>query len=113
MSVLDKILFGLQVAVIGMAIVFVCLILIIGLIKLLSWILKDRKKKAQEVAEPAPTPVAAEPAVQDDQELIAVLTAAIAATTGGQTGLVIRSFRRVGASAWAKAGRNEQIYNKL
>ena len=69
----------------------------------------ENKKKA---AAPAPTPKAAAPAVKpvaaapavtgpdlsDDAELVAVMTAAIAAYEGSATsnGLVVRSIRRVG-----------------
>ena len=68
--------------------------------------------RRKEAAAPAPTPKAAAPAVKpvaaapavtgpdlsDDAELVAVMTAAIAAYEGSATsnGLVVRSIRRVG-----------------
>ena len=70
---------------------------------------EESKKKAAapapapKAAAPAVKPVAAAPAVtgpdlSDDAELVAVMTAAIAAYEGSATsnGLVVRSIRRVG-----------------
>ena len=71
--------------------------------------MKNRGKKE----EPAPLPAAEpEPAVvqaeeenlADDLELVAVITAAIAASTGtSPSGLVVRSIRRAPAGKWKKA----------
>ena len=111
--------YGAVVAIIGLAVVFVGLILIIASIYAISWVLKKltggKKEKAPK-AEPAPAPVsapAAEPiieeiAVTDDNELIAVITAAIAAMDGGNKNFVVRSVRRV--SGWKNAARAEQVY---
>lgn len=54
--------------------------------------------------------------VMDNQELIAVITAAIAASMGtSSNGITIRSLRRsrTNAPAWGKEGRNEQVYNRF
>lgn len=49
----------------------------------------------------------------DDGELVAVITAAIAASLGvPQRSLRIKSFKRVG-KAWNDASRQENIYNNL
>ena len=61
-------------------------------------------------------PVEPEPApVQDDTQLAAVIAAAIAAIWQDEnTGFVVRRIRRVNnASAWQRAGREEQIYSRL
>ncbi|RKD33939.1 hypothetical protein BET03_08055 [Thermohalobacter berrensis] len=53
---------------------------------------------------------------EDEEELIAVIAAAIAANLSKSIkDIKIRSIRRVpqSTSIWAKAGREEQIYNKL
>lgn len=113
---------GGVVTLLGLLVVFVCLALIIVVILVLSWILKDRKRKKpepaiekkieQELEKPLP-PV---PEVEvENLELVAVLTAAVAAyMDASPSGLVVRSFRRVpGESAWARAGRSAQIYNKF
>jgi len=117
---MDKAEMAGQVTGLGLLVVFACLIIIIGVIVLLSFILKERKKKP---VEPAPTP-AVQPAMAPaqsveagDEELIAVLTAAVAAAIGeGATagGLVVRSYRRINhIPAWERAGKNEQIFNKF
>ena len=97
--------------IIGIGTVFLVLIFISILISCFKYIhaWEEGKKKA---AVPAPTPKAAAPAVKpvaaapavtgpdlsDDAELVAVMTAAIAAYEGSATsnGLVVRSIRRVG-----------------
>ncbi len=104
----------------GLLVVFAALALIIVIIYLLSYILRDRKKdapakKAAPVAAAPPVPQAAQ---ADDSELVAVLTAAVAyamtGDAGNTTGLVVRSYRRIdNESAWGKAGRNSQIFNKF
>ncbi len=112
---------GGQVTILGLLVVFVCLILIIVLVNILSVILKDRKKKEKAKPETKiekvleqPLPQAPVVEVQDD-ELLAVLSAAVAAYMAPQKpGLIVRSYRRIGGEpAWAKASRNAQIYNKF
>lgn len=77
------------------------------------------KKQEKPAAAPAPAavpkaaPVAAE---TDDDELIAVLTAAVAASLNTSTyNLRIKSFRRIGqnAPAWNAVSRKEQLENQL
>lgn len=107
----------------GILVVFVCLALIILVITVLSWILKDRTRKKPEPAvekkieEEIHKPMPEIPVVQVEQnELVAVLTAAVAAYLEEESpsGLVVRSFKRVpGANAWGRAGRSAQIYNKF
>lgn len=108
------------VTLLGILIVFVCLILIIVIISLMSWIMKPRKKEEpkeevkfeEKIHEPLPEI----PVVEvENNELVAVLTAAVAAfMEDSSSKLVVRSYRRVSPdSAWARAGRNAQIYNKF
>jgi len=120
-KLLSNLGYGAVVAVIGLAVVFLGLVLIIASIYAISWILKkltgEKKEKAPKaekapepaaVTVPANEPVAEEIAVTDDNELIAVITAAIAAMDGGSKNFVIRSVRRV--SGWKNAARAEQVY---
>lgn len=67
------------------------------------------KAQAQEPA-PAPLPVVSAPAAEEEEELVdnlelvAVITAAIAASEGSSpSGLVVRSIRRAPAGKWKKA----------
>ncbi|MEG0357296.1 MAG: OadG family protein [Christensenellaceae bacterium] len=116
MTILEKLGLGVQTTVLGMVVVFICLILIILVTMLLSFMARDHKKKNAE-AKTAAVPIPKVPMVQvQDDELLAVITAAVAvamqqSSTGG---FVVKSYKRVGGSIpWAKAGRDAQIYNKF
>ena len=81
--------------------------------------------KKKEQAAPAPAPVvvpepvaeaAAEETGLESDELIAVITAALAAfNKDGNKTLVVRSVRRAAAKtpAWAKAGRADQLASRF
>ena len=107
---------GLQVAGIGLVIVFSVLIILITVITLLTKVLhsfSDRKKPAKAAvpapaapAAPAAAPAPADEETVDDGELIAVIAAAVAACA--QNGnLVVRRVRRV--PAWRNAALNETV----
>ena len=123
MNIFGKIVYGLQVAAIGLVVVFLGLAILIGFITLMAQAFKaiDGKKsaKAAEAARIAEAARAAEAAkaaaaapaaeeVTDDPQLIAVIAAAIAAFTDSDKQLVVRKVRRV--SGWNRAGRAEQVY---
>jgi sodium pump decarboxylase gamma subunit len=95
----------------GMGTVFVMLIIIAYIISLFKYIPKlmdKRSGKPKEIVAPAPQPSpkpAAVPVVEedlsDDEELVAVISAAVAAYEGeaGIDGFVVRSIRRHSSSA--------------
>ncbi|MDO4267587.1 MAG: OadG family protein [Eubacteriales bacterium] len=94
----------------GMGTVFVVLIfisVIIGCFKFISVFEQRAKNKAAaSAAAPAPAaePAAEEEELADDLELVAVITAAIAASTGASAdGLVVRSIKRAPGSKWKRA----------
>lgn len=95
----------------GMGTVFIVLVIMIGCISCFSFIPKiqqkfQKKDVADEVTLPVPEPVQIEEEedVTDDLELVAVITAAIAAAEETSTdGLVVRSIRRVGTNKWKRA----------
>ena len=98
---------------IGMGTVFIVLIFISLLISCFKFINAWEKKMAAKNAPaepaPAPAPVAAEAAdpaeeeLVDDLELVAVITAGIAASTGTPAdGLVVRSIKRAPGSKWKR-----------
>ncbi|MBQ8639540.1 MAG: OadG family protein [Lachnospiraceae bacterium] len=102
--------------VMGLGTVFVMLILISGLIYCFNFIHaweENRSKKNSEPAAPAAAPeVPVVPAVEevveeelvDDLELVAVITAAIAASEGTSAdGLIVRSIKRAPGSRWKRA----------
>ena len=93
----------------GMGTVFVVLIFICLLISCFKYIpkLQDKfsKKAAPEPAKAAPAPVTAaleeEAEAEDDLELVAVITAAVAASMGSSTdGFVVRSIKRASNRKW-------------
>ena len=99
--------------VICLAVVFTVLIFISFLISLFKYIPKleaalSKKDKKTELAENAVVNTVSqievkEEELSDDLELVAVITAAIAASAGTSTdGFVVRSIRRSNNSKWAK-----------
>lgn len=111
---------GLLITALGMGVTFAALIALSFMLDLLRILFyKDpNKNKAVEVKE--------EPAVaqksesveeeQEDEELIAVISAAIAASLNTSThNIIVRNITRVADSspAWNKAGRLEQMNRML
>jgi len=111
---------GLMVTGVGLAIVFgvlVLLMLVLVMFKVIFY--RDPAKQSKKAAAPAPAavaPVAAAEEDMDESELIAVLTAAVAASLNTSTyNLQIKSYRRVDAKkpAWNKAGIRETIGSRF
>lgn len=116
LSLAEKLSIAGETTALGLVVVFTCLILLIVVILILSFILKDRKKAESKLEKAIEKPLPEMPTVQvQDDELLAVLTAAVAASMereGNSTPFVIRSYRRTGGSkAWNRAGRDSQITN--
>lgn len=109
---------GLQVTGLGLTIVFAVLVILMIVLYLFKVIFyKDPAKAAKKapVQEVAPVVEAVKDDVDED-ELIAVLTAAVAASLNTSTyNLQIKSYRRVNnnAPAWNKAGVTETINNRF
>ncbi|MBR7094661.1 MAG: OadG family protein [Clostridia bacterium] len=72
-------LYGLKMLVVGMLIIFAVLATLWLSLEISGRIFKKLSAKPAAPAEKKPEPVVAEPAPTDDLELIAVLTAAVAA----------------------------------
>ena len=121
MNTMNPVAYGLIVAVIGIAVVFVMLTILIAFVWALGKLIQKlvnraeaKKAAAAAAAAPAPAPVVETPVVEeapavDDAELIAVIAAAIAAFDNSGKNLVVRKVRRV--SGWKDAARSEQIYH--
>ena len=123
MNTMNPVAYGLIVAVIGIAVVFVMLTILIAFVWTLGKLIQklvnraEAKKAAAAAAAapaPAPAPVVEVPVVEeapavDDAELIAVIAAAIAAFDNSGKNLVVRKVRRV--NGWNSAARSEQIYH--
>ena len=117
---MDIFLQGVEVTVMGFIIVIAVLAFICFVLMIFNVVanLENKKIKAQnETVEQATNnktevsePVVQEQPLQDDLELIAVITAAIAAQAKvGPDKLVVRSIRRV--SSWNKEAVTEQQNN--
>jgi len=121
MSILGKLGYSLIVTLLGLFIVFLGLIILIGCIKVMSAVVGKMRENAEAkkaASAPAPAPVvvpepvaeaAAEETGVDENELIAVITAALMAYTkgNGNKTLVVKNIRR--ANAWAAAGKADQL----
>lgn len=101
MALGDKLLLGGQVSLLGMGTVFAVLAILWGLVELMHLLLTGvtggkKKKKAEapvEAPAAAPAPVVSAPA--DDLEIVAAITAAIAAASGSSpSSFRVVSFKR-------------------
>ncbi len=95
---------GLVTTLIGIAIVFLGLTVLIGLIKVMTLLIeKITARKKEKTAAPAPAPVKTEPAPvveelpeEDEGEVVAAIMAALSCVMGGQKGSFrVRRIRRV------------------
>lgn len=123
MTISEALLEGLSTTVVGLSIVFAVLIILMIVLMLFEKIFYKPQKPAevkkpepakQEAVKAAEAPAAGDNA--DDEELIAVLTAAVAASLNTSTyNLRIKSYRRVNnnAPAWNRAGLRDTIDSRL
>ena len=106
---------GIVITIEGILVVFLILILIMLTIYAMSLFSGEKKtKKTVEPvkAEPVPETVTEETPV-DECELIAVLTAAVAACMGTSSSSVnIRSYKKV-SSAWGNAAKREVLNDRF
>lgn len=113
MTLMEKLSQGLPIAVIGYAMVFVVLAILWGAIELMRVFLTPKKPKIVEepkTIQPENIDVVEEEV--DEGELVAVLTAAIAASLNTSTyNLKIKSFKRIDTknNVWSNASRNDAI----
>lgn len=108
----DIVTFGVVITIEGMLVVFAILILIMLAIQAMSLFTGTNPKKKEASLPQAQSTQAVEDVI-DENELIAVLTAAVASCMGTSTASVnIRSYKRV-SSAWGNAAKREVIDNKF
>ena len=117
MTVTEALMKGLMTTAVGLSIVFGVLIILMFVLMLMKVVFyKEPEKASAPVKKEAPAPAPVNPPAEaDDTELIAVLTAAIAASLNTSTyNLRIKSYRRIDtkANAWNNAGIKENINNK-
>ena len=107
----DIISYGVVVTIQGILVVFLILILIMLVIYAMGALSSEKKTKKMPAKEEAVVQTApvVEEAVSDEGELIAVLTAAVAACMGTSSASVsIRSYKKV-SSAWGNAAKREVL----
>lgn len=111
---------GGVVTLTGMSIVFGVLVILMIVLMLFKLVFgrSSAKKAAASTQAPAAVPAPESKADEDmdDDELIAVLTAAVAASLNTSTyNLQIKSYRRIDTKkpAWNKAGIRETINNRF
>jgi len=120
LSITDKLIGGLITTLLGMGITFIALIILQIII---SWMDRLINRTATATG-PAPLPASVAPAtthaapvnLQDDQELVAVLTAAIAMKMKTSLGnIVIRNIEKIEdrSPAWNRAGIIEQMNSRF
>ena len=112
----EKVLLILFVAGLGMAVTFAVLLFLWFCISLISSILNraENKKEKPSPIEEVTTVVA--DVVEEDEELIAVITAAIMASLNTSThSIVVKNVVRVNdhSPSWAKTGRIEQMNTRF
>ncbi|MCT4604603.1 MAG: OadG family protein [Marinisporobacter sp.] len=120
LSMGEKMLASLYVMILGMTVTFVALCILWGLIVIMSNMINGTKKKDTNVVKApvkviAPAPVA-EVEKEEDEELVAVITAAIAASLQTSThNIIVRNITRVSdvTPAWGRMGRMEQMNNNF
>lgn len=119
----DKITIGqsLIITIFSMAVVFLVLIGISYLINVLKVATNNNKKESKEATNSTESVKVSEPVekagnIEDEEELVAVIAAAIAASMGvAIPDINIKSIKRVSTPSpiWAQMGRIEEISNKL
>lgn len=111
---LQTLIVGVQVALLGMGIVFVALVFLIGIIKVMSMATKAADGKKPVVVTRTATEKENEKVVtsteEENNEILAVISAAVALMTGGNGRIVtIKRVREELVPGWAAAGRQETM----
>ena len=121
MTLLEKLGQGVPIAIIGYVMIFVVLGILWAIIEIMHIALAPKKPKDKTVksVEPSQTSLIDQKVEDvnkvdeiDEGELVAVLTAAVAASLNTSTyNLKIKSFKRIDTknSAWSNASRNDAI----
>ncbi len=107
-----------NVFIVGFVLVLAALLLLSTIVALLPKILalgkkKEKKVQVSQVAPVAEAEVTISEEAEDEEELVAVLTAAIMSYYGNETkcNLKVTSFKRIdnASSAWSNAGKRDHL----
>jgi len=119
MTLGDKLIATMYVILLGMGITFVALVLIWAMTALMSRIIKSIEggnKPAVTKVEQPKAPASVVQNEEDDQELIAVITAAIAASLNtSMHNILVTNITRVNDSTpvWGRAGRSDVMNSRF
>lgn len=124
MSFGEKMMASVYVAVLGMGITFIALVILWGAIAIMSRVIAgfENKKtevkvvKEQPVVDSSPVEASVQESASDEKELVAVITAAIAAITEQPANQIfVRNIRRVEGNlpAWQRAGIAKQVAKRM
>jgi sodium pump decarboxylase gamma subunit len=115
--------YTLVVTLMGMGIVFLVLILLQYILKGMEIVFHKEKKAGvgmtavteEKAVETAAAPLLNTVAVAEDDELVAVITAAVISCLGGNSNIIVRNIRRVDdlTPAWGKVSRTEQMAHRF
>ncbi len=114
----ELILEGAVYTIMGIIIVFAMLVVIMLVIKAMQFFSGGEEPERKET--PAPLPEESAPVViesrpnDNSEELIAVITAAVAVAMGKNSSrLIIKSYKKLSGSEWNKIGRREALENRF
>ncbi|WP_053955576.1 OadG family protein [Inediibacterium massiliense] len=114
LSMGDKLLASIYVMILGMSVTIIALSILWGLIVFMSKALQNKgKERKEEVFVQQEQKINNE---TNEEELIAVITAAIAASMKTSThNIVVKNIKRVAdpTPAWGRAGRMEQMNRRV
>lgn len=119
MSLGDKLVNGLGVTILGMGVVFAVLVILSFALDILRISAGENKKKAtpsEEVEKTENIANVTENAQQEDEEIIAVISAAIASLSGNSIEeFFIKSIKPIPQknNIWASIGRQERMLDRL
>ena len=111
----DLIIEGVVYTIMGMIVVFAMLIIIMYVIKAMQLFSKTNEPAAKTEKQPVNNaPQEPQKTESDSAELIAVITAAIAAAMGkSSSGFIVKSYKRLSGEEWNKTGRREVLDNRF
>lgn len=131
MSMSEKLALSGNVAFVGVAIVFIILVLLIGVIEVMKLVLVRKPKQtppsdrqdtesdavyasSEDESDSIITPIM-ETQDEDELSIVAAIMAAITAAMGQGTGFRLRSIRRAGRNtpSWNQSGRDEYLATRL
>ena len=116
MTIQEAVSVGLSTSVVGLAIVFAVLLILMIVLKAFEKIFYKPQKEAKQSEVIKQVNEAVDNGDEEDSdELIAILTAAVAASLNTSTyNLKIKSYRRLdnNSTPWSKAGIRDTIYSR-